>query len=176
MIQFDRILIIGNSGSGKTWLGRTLSESKKISLFHMDNIRWGQSGYEIRRSATDIERDLEAIKSKDQWILEGVFGKMAQSCLSFADLLIWLDLPWEECKKNLLVRGPQFENILTSSEKEKALKALMEWASTHDSRNDANSWGFFNDLYTNFKNIKMCLRTREEIGTFLNKTYEQQTP
>ena len=113
MTQFDRILIIGNSGSGKTWLGRALSERKMISLFHMDNIKWDQSGYEIRRSATDIERDLEAIKHQDQWVLEGVFGKMEQSCLSCADLLIWLDLPWEECKKNLLVRGSQFENVLT---------------------------------------------------------------
>lgn len=175
MKYLNRILIIGNSGSGKTWLGRALSERKKIPLFHMDDIRWDQSGYEIRRSETDIERDLDAIKNKDQWILEGVFGKMAQSCLSFADLLVWLDLPWEECKKNLLVRGPQFENVLTSSEKEKALNKLMEWASTHDSRNDANSWGFFNDLYTNFKHQKICLRSREDIGAFLTKEYEEQT-
>jgi len=32
------------------------------------------------------------------------------------------------------------------------------------------------ELYANFKNKKMCLRTREEIGAFLNKEYEQQTP
>lgn len=173
MKNHKRILIIGNSGSGKTWLGRALSESQMISLFHMDNIRWDQRGYEIRRLALDIEKDLETFKHQDQWILEGVFGKMAQSCLSFADLLIWLDLPWEECKKNLLVRGPQFENVLTPSEKEKALETLIEWASTHDSRNDANSWAFFNDLYANFNNKKICLRNREEIDAFLNKKYEE---
>jgi adenylate kinase family enzyme len=65
MKQFERILIIGNSGSGKTWLGNALFQSKQIPLFHMDNIRWDQSGYEIRRSAADIERDLEAIKNQD---------------------------------------------------------------------------------------------------------------
>lgn len=173
MKYHQRIIIIGNSGSGKTWLGRALSENKKIDLFHMDNIRWDQSGYEIRRLATDIEKDLETIKNRDTWILEGVFGKMAQSCLSFADLLIWLDFPWEECKKNLFVRGPQFENVLTSSEKEKALKTLMEWASTHGARKDANSWSFFNNLYTNFECQKICLRSREEIGAFLNKEYEE---
>lgn len=176
MTLFDRILIIGNSGSGKTWLGSDLSERKKISLFHMDHIRWDQKGYEIRRSAEDIEKDLEAIKNKDQWILEGVFGKMAQSCLPFAEQLIWLDLPWEECKQNLLIRGPQFGNVLTSSEKEKALKTLVEWASTHDSRNDANSWGFFSELYTNFVRQKICLRCREEVIIFLNKEHEEQDP
>jgi len=44
----------------------------------MDAIRWDQSGYEIRRSASDINKDLENIKNQDQWILEGVFGKMAE--------------------------------------------------------------------------------------------------
>ncbi len=48
MTESKRILIIGNSGSGKTWLGRALSERKKLPLFHMDTIRWEQSGYEIR--------------------------------------------------------------------------------------------------------------------------------
>lgn len=59
MKQFERILIIGNSGSGKTWLRNALSQSRQLPLFHMDGIRWDQRGYEIRRSTIDIERDLE---------------------------------------------------------------------------------------------------------------------
>ena len=59
MIGNERILIIGNSGSGKTWLGNILSQRLKIPLFHMDTIRWDQSGYEIRRSVADIERDFD---------------------------------------------------------------------------------------------------------------------
>jgi len=96
----------------------------------MDTIRWDQSGYEIRRSAFDINKDLEDIKKQDQWILEGVFGKMAEVFLPFSTLLIWLDLPWEECKQNLLSRGPQFEEHLNPMEKEKALTRLIELAST----------------------------------------------
>ena len=168
MAKSERILIIGNSGSGKTWLGNSLSQQKKIPLFHMDAIRWDQSGYEIRRSASDINKDLEVIKKKDQWILEGIFGKMAQNCLPFSTLLIWLDFPWEECKQNLLFRGPQFENFLSPCEKAQALTKLIEWASEHGSRADANSWGFFNNLYNNFKNKKTCLRSREEMIAFLN--------
>ena len=162
-----RILIIGNSGSGKTWLGKALSEKKKISLFQMDNIKWDQSGYEIPRSSLDIEKDLEDVKNQEKWILEGVFGKMAQNCLPFTKHLIWLDLPWEQCQKNLLIRGPQFDNILNNNEKEKALKGLIEWASTHYSRNDANSWSFFDQLYTDFNGKKTCFRTRGEIEEFL---------
>lgn len=122
MTEMKRILIIGNSGSGKSWLGRTLSQKMSIPLFQMDHIRWDQSGYEIRRSSSDINKDLDSIKKQNQWILEGIFGKMAEVCLPFSTLLIWLDLPWEECKKNLLSRGPQFEDYLTPQEEEKALK------------------------------------------------------
>jgi hypothetical protein len=98
---------------------------------------------------------------KDQWILEGVFGKMAQECLPFSTLLIWLDLPWEECKKNLLSRGPKFEEFLSRNEQKKALAKLIEWASEHASRADANSWSFFNNLYKDYKHEKMCLRSRD---------------
>ncbi len=169
MTENERILIIGNSGSGKTWLGNALSQSKKIPLFHMDAIRWGKGGYEIRRSASDIAKDLDALKKKDQWILEGVFGKMAEACLPFSTLLIWLDLPWEDCKQNLISRGPQFEEFLDPCEKEKALAKLIEWASEHESRTDANSWSFFNDLYKDFKHKKICLRSREDLMVFINE-------
>ncbi len=163
-----RILIIGNSGSGKTWLGKALSKKLTIPLFHMDHIRWDKGGYEIRRSATDINKDLEAIKNQDQWILEGVFGKMAEVCCSFSSMLIWLDLPWEECKKNLLGRGPQFEEVLLPPEREKALSKLIEWAAKHEFRDDANSWGFFNTLYTDFENMKARFQSHKEVDLFLS--------
>lgn len=169
MTEFERIIIIGNSGSGKTWLGNTLSHREKIPLFHMDAIRWDSNGYEIRRSLADINKDLEAIKKKKQWILEGVFGKMAQECLPFSTKLIWLDLPWEECKQNLLLRGPQFEDFLDPLEREEALIQLIKWASEHKSRNDTNSWNFFKGLYNDFTNKKHCLQSREEIVDFLNE-------
>lgn len=169
MIEFKRILIIGNSGAGKTWLGNVLSQRTKIPLFHMDKIRWAPKGYEIRRSLFDINKKLETIQKKDRWILEGVFGIMAQNCLPFATLLIWLDLPWEECKHNLFSRGPQFEAFLDSDEKEKALIKLIEWAAEHKSRTDTNSWSFFNNLYNDFRHQKTCLRSREEIEVFLKE-------
>lgn len=168
MTDLKRILIIGNAGSGKTWLGKALSQKMNIPLFQMDAIRWDQSGYEIRREASDINKDLEDIKNQDQWILEGVFGKMAEVCLPFSTLMIWLDLPWEECKQNLHSRGPQFDEHLNPVEKEEALTKLLEWASEHELRTDANSWGFFNDLYTGVTYKKTRLRNREEVIEFLN--------
>lgn len=169
MTKFDRILIIGNAGSGKTWLGRALSQRTKFLLFHMDDIRWDKSGYNIRRSAVNIEKDLEVIKHQDTWILEGVFGKMAHRCLSYTELLLWLDLPWEGCRQNLLSRGPQYGGYLNLQEREEALRTLIEWASTHDTRNDANSFRFFSELYSQFKKDKLRFQSREEVHSFLNE-------
>jgi len=168
----ERILIIGNSGSGKTWLGRALSVKMNLPLFHMDAIRWDKGGYEIRRSAAEIKKDLDDITQQKQWILEGVFGKMAKECLPFSTTLIWLDLPWEDCKQNLLSRGPQFETVLSPSERETALDKLIEWAGEHYSRSDTNSWEFFNMLYTSFPNRKVCLHHREEINGFLDRIHK----
>ncbi len=167
MSPTQRILIIGNSGSGKTWLGKALSKKMHIPLYHMDSLRWDQSGYEVSRSAAQINKDLEEIKKQDQWILEGVFGKMAQACLPFSTTLIWLDLPWEECKQNLINRGPQFEECQASFDKDKALEKLIAWAAQHDSRQDYNSSQFFESLYTTYPHVKFCLHNRNEVMDFL---------
>jgi deoxyadenosine/deoxycytidine kinase len=139
----------------------------------MDKIRWKEGEFEVRRPAEDIEKALNSIKKKDLWILEGVFGKMAQDCLPFSTILIWLDLPWEECKQNLFRRGPQFEDCLTLREKEKALVKLVHWASAHWSRDDPNSWSFFNKLYTNFQSNRIRLQNRADILAFFNREYEK---
>ena len=65
-MKAERILFIGNSGSGKTWLGTPLSQKMNIPLHHRDAIRGDKGGYKVRRLAADIKKDLDAIQKQDQ--------------------------------------------------------------------------------------------------------------
>ena len=124
----------------------------------------------------EVEIDVSGtVMSFGPSFMSEAFGKMAKECLPFSTTLIWLDLPWEDCKQNLLSRGPQFETILPPSERETALKKLIEWAGEHYSRSDANSWEFFNMLYTSFPNRKICLHHREEINGFLDRIHKDSS-
>lgn len=41
-----KIVIIGNSGSGKTWLAKNLASLITVPLIHLDDIFWDSNGFE----------------------------------------------------------------------------------------------------------------------------------
>lgn len=167
MFLYKRILILGNSGSGKTWLGQQLSETLGLTLYHMDDIRWRKGVYEVKRSAEEIDIDLKHLLSQEKWVFEGVFGQMAECVVEKVGLFIWLALPWEDCHNNLLERGPQFETILRDLQaRESALQSLTTWASTYESRNDKNAYIFHKQLFERFEGEKRCFTTRNEVQKF----------
>ena len=43
--NFNRILIIGNSGSGKSWLASQLSEKLQYKTIHFDKHFWEPGGF-----------------------------------------------------------------------------------------------------------------------------------
>src|SRR3989338_761313 len=105
METFERTLIIGNGGSGKTWLARKLGERMSLPVFHLDDIHWepGRSGV-AREKARALE-DVGRVAAAPSWIIEGVYGWMAQAAIDRARTLIWIDLPVQECIENVTNRG-----------------------------------------------------------------------
>ncbi len=101
----QRILIIGNSGSGKSWLGTRLAAICHVSYVAMDKLFWEPSGYNVKRCKKLVALDLARLQGTHAWLVEGVFGQMAEEMGPYADPLFFLELPCEECRSNLLVRG-----------------------------------------------------------------------
>jgi len=58
--DLQRVLIIGNSGSGKSWLARQLAEKFATPATDLDNLNWEPGGYVKARAAIrDIWRCLQ---------------------------------------------------------------------------------------------------------------------
>lgn len=85
----NKILIIGISGTGKTTLGRKLSELLKIPLVHYDKFVWDKNWTEIDPKI--VEKKLEEEVKKDKWIIEGYIQPAGKIRLERADLVIYLD-------------------------------------------------------------------------------------
>jgi hypothetical protein len=104
--DFARVLIFGNSGSGKSWLSRELGERLKIAPIDLDTVHWEPGGVQVPRDNEVARAIVRQIASHDIWIMKGVYGWLAQEILSRATALIWLDMPMEDCLDNLRSRGP----------------------------------------------------------------------
>lgn len=101
----ERIVIIGNSGSGKTYLAQMLSGYLHIEVIHLDKLFWEPGGFNKKRPIDLVYSEIATLSQGQLWIVEGVFGELAQEFCPQADCLLWLDVDWATCSANLRKRG-----------------------------------------------------------------------
>jgi adenylate kinase family enzyme len=99
-----RIVVVGDSGSGKSTVGTELSKQLGIQLVELDALHW-EPGW--------VEADLDVFRKRvedavraDDWILVGNY-RAQQSHFSWprAQTIIWLDLPLRITIPRLLARS-----------------------------------------------------------------------
>ncbi len=86
----QRILVIGNGGTGKSTLSAELSERLGIPVYHLDQIAWGPRW--TRVSEQDYAARLNEILAAESWIVDGWSSQSSmQQRLDAADTIIFLD-------------------------------------------------------------------------------------
>ncbi|MGF9563387.1 AAA family ATPase [Neorhizobium sp. JUb45] len=157
-----RALIMGNGGSGKTWLARELGLLLDRTPAHLDNIHWEPGGCGVARDRQQVIADVESVVGLDRWLIEGVYGRYIDIALTRATLVVWLDLPEEACIANIRERGPQY------SESEAALEELIVWVADYRVRqNNWNSYERHLAMFERYAGPKFRLLDRNDVGSWL---------
>ena len=164
-----RTVIIGNSGSGKTYLANALSNCATIPVIHLDHIFWEPGGFDIRRSPEGVAQLVAAGSKHRHWLVEGVFGHLAAHFLADADRLIWLDLSWDLCEIRLQRRGSESKQHLGREQSEDGLNQLLMWAKTYYSRSDSCSYSGHETLFNTFRRTRYKLRTEAEVKAIIHQ-------
>lgn len=155
----SRWIIIGNSGSGKSKLAERLGTILHLPIYDLDVLHWHADGR--KRDESDAKNRVAQIASGDHWVIEGVYGWLAEVAFPRADALIWLDLTWEDCRSGLLDRG--LRRGMTPSDHD----ALLLWAQNYSTRTTPSSFAGHERLHRMFEQYKARLRTRNEIAAFV---------
>ena len=92
MFKYNRIWIVGGSGSGKTYLAKRLSELLKINNYELDDILWVKK-WTIQRSKFLMMKKLKEIVAKRKWIIDGISSSWIEPGIKKADLVILLHVP-----------------------------------------------------------------------------------
>lgn len=98
----QRILIIGNAGSGKSTFARQLAQKLDLPLVHLDQIYWQGNWEHLSREEFDVL--LQAELEKPQWIIDGNFNRTIPHRLQYCDTVFFFDLPTLTCLHGITKR------------------------------------------------------------------------
>lgn len=164
-----RILIIGNSGSGKSWLAARLAEQLTIREVNLDTIVWQPGCFNQKRPQHKIDQAIQTLAQEPSWVVEGVFGALAEQLLDAADTLLFLDLDWSVCRYSLLSRGSQSARQRDAVAAEESFQQLLVWASEYGQRASKSSRQSHRELFDRFPNAKHRFTTRAEVNSYLTQ-------
>ncbi len=153
----DRILIIGNSGSGKSTLARAISDRHQHPFIGLDQIHWGEGGFAQKRDEQVARRLTRDAATAARWVMEGVYGWLSDEAVPRVQTLLWLDLPWAECRAGLLERKAD-----QSFDAE-----MLLWAEQYWTRETSSSFAGHRRLYDDFARDKLRFQSREEVAAFM---------
>jgi adenylate kinase family enzyme len=157
----QRTVIIGNSGAGKSALAESLSALVHVPVIDLDLLNWEGDEYGRKRDDDAARRMTLDVSAQPRWIIEGVYGWLAESALPRATALIWLDFQWGLCHAGLLARGPR----RGATDQDGA--GLLKWAQTYWNRQTSSSFAGHSRMFTNFPRTKFRLENREQATLLL---------
>lgn len=97
-----RILVLGNSGSGKSTFARQLGEVTGNEVIHLDAYFW-QPGW-IPTPQDQWQQIVETLVKKPSWIMDGNYLSTFTTRIKRADTVIFLDRPRLTCYWRILKR------------------------------------------------------------------------
>jgi adenylate kinase family enzyme len=105
IFEYNRIIILGNNGSGKSFLAKELAVITELPLVHLDAEFW-LPNWEMPSKEEWLKKNAEFI-SKEKWIIDGMCSHGGTMDLRFeaADLIIFLDINRFICFAGVISRN-----------------------------------------------------------------------
>lgn len=87
--DFDKILVCGISGAGKTTMAKQISKKFGHTPIYMDEHFWMENW--TRRPEDEFYRRVDKLSENSRWILDGAVRKVISRYCPKSDIVIWLN-------------------------------------------------------------------------------------
>lgn len=107
--KFDRVRLVGDSGSGKSYLAPRLSFLLGVDFVSLDTLRYDFSkNYRFdkdnRRTDEEFIRLVKGVVSRKRWIIDGGYYVLTKNTYDSADVIIFLNPSFSRRLFNTLKR------------------------------------------------------------------------
>ena len=154
-----KILIFGNSGSGKSTFARRLAVQHGLVTLDLDDIVWSRSEFAKFRDDAEIIRELEAfMAANSSWVIEGCYGRWMEHLQPHCTEIVFLNPGEEACLRHCRARSWEPDKYPSKAQQDAKLPFLLDWVRAYYSRTDDMSLAAHRRLFDSF------IGAKQEIG------------
>lgn len=95
----DKVLVIGNAGSGKSTTAKRLASTLGIPCHSLDQIVW-KEGWQ-KTPPLERHKKISELTQQETWVIDGV----DYEAMKTADTIIFLDIPRRVCFRRVAIRN-----------------------------------------------------------------------
>jgi adenylate kinase family enzyme len=157
-----RVLVFGNSGSGKSRFTHHLAAKHGLRVLDLDTIVWSQTEYAVFRPDADIIRDLsQFVQSAEPWVVEGCYGRWMEHLRPHCTEMVFMNPGEAVCLRNCIARPWEGHKYGTKREQDAKLPLLLDWVRAYYSRSDDMSLRAHRRLFDSFDGRKREITANE---------------
>jgi aminoglycoside phosphotransferase (APT) family kinase protein/adenylate kinase family enzyme len=143
-----RLVIIGNSSSGKSSYAAQLARLHDLAHFDLDTIAWEPKRIAVPRPAAAARAELERfIAEHERWVVEGCYADLAGVATATCTELVFMNPGVEACLANAHRRPWEPHKYNTADDQQLMLAHLLEWIEAYSTRDDATSYAAHRRLF-----------------------------
>jgi adenylate kinase family enzyme len=134
MADFQRVVVVGVTGAGKTTFARALAARLNCPQNEMDAINLLPNW--VERPVADFREQIALALAGDCWVVDGNYSKVRDIAWGWADTVIWLDYPlrlilWRLLRRTLtriITREELWDSNYESLDKQFSRDSILVWA------------------------------------------------
>ena len=151
-----KVLVFGNSGSGKSTYARGLAAREGLARLDLDSIVWEPGKIAVQRSRKSVAASLQSfIDSHTAWVIEGCYSELVRAASAHCTLLVFLNPGMDACLANNLRRPWEPRKYASLELQNTMLSQLQEWVVGYYQREDAWSYRVHREIFDAFAGSKL---------------------
>lgn len=160
-----KILVFGNSGSGKSTYAQALAAQHGLAHLDLDTIVWEPGQIAVPRDPAAITESLSAfIAAHSQWVIEGCYGELVERASHACTELVFLNPGLEACQGNNRRRPWEPHKYVSMEQQDAMLANLQAWVAEYYTRDDAWSYSAHRRLFDAHQGAKVEYTTTPHVG------------
>lgn len=160
----ERIVIFGNSGSGKSSLAKALSSLHGTEHLDLDVIAWEAERPGVRADFEESKRALlRFIEGAEGWVIEGCYSGLLRVAAGYCTELIFLNPGVEACVQNCGARPWEPHKYPSREAQDANLPMLVGWVREYETREDEFSLREHRRLFDTHEGEKVEYWSNEEV-------------